>query len=298
MHFRDGLAEQFADNPQWASFLPAPATLPDGQEPGDLLPGRHAQRQVRSADTPNKIWNRIAQRINAYPYATSDYCTEKHYRDVFEFIRLNSGMIDRFVECGVFQGGLSVVLAGCALAFDFQLDLIDVNPAALHATYHRIRLTFPEALPRIRIFFGELPNYVKTCMREPDFHNAVLHHDGSHRFNIVMRDLASLYYVRKKLHAVLVQDTHLRHSDPAKFCFVDAALAAVFGLDLKYQPIGQTFQTTTYPQLLKQQGEHDVYFLGGRPEGMMIPMAENSFFYPHALHNIDDFIAFPAPQPA
>ncbi len=297
MLFTDVFVEPFAQHPQWATFLPVPAPLAEGENPGDLLPGRHLQRQARPTDTANKIWNRIAQRINAYPYATSDQCSEKHYRDVFEFIRLNTGSIDRFVECGVFQGGLSILLAGCALEFDFQLDLVDIDPAALNATFHRIRLTFPEALPRIRLFLGELPNYVKACVREPDFQNAVLHHDGSHRFNIVVRDLASLFYVRSKLHAVLIQDTHLRHSDPAKFCFVDAAVAAVFGLDLKYQPIGVTFHATTFPERLKREGEHDVYFVGGLSEGMMIPLAENNFLYPHALHSIDDFIAFPAPQP-
>lgn len=251
------------------------------------------RRQSRSTDTPDEIWNDLATRINAYPYATSDQCSEKHYRDVVEFIRLNDGIIDRFVECGVFQGGLSVLLAGCAQAFDFRLDLVDVNPAALNATFQRIRLTFPEAVPRIRLFLGELPNYVKACLQEGDLRNIMLHHDGSHRFNIVVRDLASLFYMRSQLHAVLVQDTHLRHSDPANYCFVDAALAAVFGVDLRYQPIGVTFGATTSPELLAREGKHDVYFLGGRPEGMMIPLAENSFLYPHALHTIDDFIAFP-----
>lgn len=291
---KDNHVAQFAADPRWGTFIECPAPLGAGEDPGQLLPWQNMRKQTRAPDPSNRLWNDLIARINAYPFATSDQCSDKHYRDVFEFLRINNGAVDHFIECGVFQGGLSVLLAGCAVAFNFQLDLIDIKPAALAATYQRIRLTFPESLPRIRLFFGELPNYVKSTMREPSFSQAILHHDGSHRFNTVVNDLASLYFIRNRLHAVLVQDTHLRHSNPADFCFVDAAVAAVFGFDLRYQPIGVTFEKTTYPHLLKTEGRHDIYFVGGRPEGMMIPLAENPFLYPHDLHVIDDLIAFPA----
>lgn len=294
MTFVDYFTAQYADRDGWGDFMPAPEPLADGVNPTDLVTRKVPMAMRALPEDKNNIWNSIVQRINAYPFPTSDQCSPKHYRDVFEFMRINNGAIDRVVECGVFHGGMSVVLAGCALAFDFTLDLVDVDPGTLAATYHRIRLTFPEAIDRVRPFWGELPNYVKTVLPDNRFKNAVLHHDGSHQFNVVMRDLASLYYVRTRMHAILVQDTHLRHSDPENYCFVDAAIAAVFGIDPRYQPIGTTFPMTTAPGHYERGKRHNVYFVAGQPEGMMLPLAENSFRYPHdAIHCIDDFIKFP-----
>ena len=48
------------------------------------------------------------------------------------------------------------------------------------------------------------------------------------------------------------------------------------------------------PEIDLENGKNDVYFLEGRPEGMMIPLAENRFLYPTPMHKIDDFISFPA----
>jgi hypothetical protein len=163
--------------------------LPEQEDPRSLLPWKGMMLQHRTTTAIDPTWNAIAARINAFPYPTSDQCSEKHYQDVFEFLRINRNIVDRVFECGVFHGGMSVLLAGCALAFDFYLDLIDVNPAALQSTFHRIRRTFPEALPKVRIFLGEIPNYVKTVMQDSEFKNAILHHDGSHRFNTVVNDL-------------------------------------------------------------------------------------------------------------
>ncbi|MDC7788604.1 hypothetical protein PQJ75_24285 [Rhodoplanes sp. TEM] len=298
MSFHDPLVDRFASHPGWGCFMARPEPLPADGDPIALVGVDVPLTDLkRSETTDNRIWNDIARRINAYPFRTSDQCSEKHYRDVFEFLRLNNGVVRRVVECGVFHGGLSVELAGCAVAFDLAIDLVDVNPGALLAAWHRIARTFPEALDRVRLFLGELPNYVQAVAADPDFDAALVHHDGSHRFPVVMRDLASLYYVHKRVHALIIQDTHLRHSDPSNFCFVDAAVAAVFGIDPRYQPVGTTFVTTTTPAGYRRGEKHNVYFQAGRPEGMLIPIAENRFLYPHPLiHRLDDFVQCPARQ--
>jgi hypothetical protein len=298
MTFVDGFVAQYADRDGWGDFVAAPAPLAADVNPASLVTFFKAPMSLPGLPQgENKIWNDIARRINSYPFPSSDQCSAKHYRDVFEFMRLNAGAVDRVVECGIFHGGMSVVLAGCAVAFDFTIDLVDVVPETLAAAYHRIRLIFPEALDRVRLFWGELPNYVKAVIPDAGFKNAVLHHDGSHIFNVVVRDLASLYYVRTRLHAILVQDTHLRHTNPDHYYFVDAAIAAVFGIDPRYQPIGTTFAETTAPDQYQRGKRDNVYFVGGQPEGMMLPLAENRFRYPHAVHRIDDFIKFPAKPP-
>lgn len=294
MTFHDPFVAQYAGRDGWGNFLPLPAPLAAGSDPIESVTRKMQMSRHPLPLDGNKIWDGIAARINAYPFVTSDQCSHKHYRDVFEFMRLNNGSLDRVVECGVFHGGMSAVLAGCAVAFNFTLDLIDVDPGSLTASYHRMLLTFPEAAGRIRLFWGELPNYVKQVRDEPDFSNAVLHHDGSHQFNVVMRDLASLYYIREKLHAVLIQDTHLRYSNPDNYCFVDAAVAAVFGIDPHYQPLGITFSHTTHPEGYQRGKKDNVYFVANQPEGMMLPIAANTFRYPHVLNRIDDFIKFPS----
>jgi hypothetical protein len=287
--FRNEFCAPFALMDGWGSFIPHPAPTADGLDPGQEVGAKFGPvRQHRNTNTQNRVWNAIAQRINAYPYPVSDQCSEKHYWDVFEFLRGNVGVVDRVAECGTFEGGLSVLLAGCAVAFDFRLDLIEVVPARMAATYHRIRMTFPEALDRVNLFFGEVPNYVKAVRDDPTFRNAVLHHDGSHIFQTVTRDLASLSFVKDRVHAVLIQDTHLRKTDPDQCWFVDAAVTAVFGHDPHYQPLGVTFPETTAPD------DNGIYFVGGRPEGMLLPIELNTFLYPHPGQTLDALIAYPA----
>ena len=296
--YTDPYTEQYADREGWSHFMTPPEPLPEGRNPADLVTIEVPRRKVNHDEhAGNRIWNDIARSINTYPFLTSDQCSPKHYRDVFEFLRLNNGVVRRVAECGVFHGGMSVLLAGCALAFDLRIDLIDVNPECLLASYHRIRATFPEALDRVRLFWGELPNFVQAVAEDPDFDDAVIHHDGSHTFNVVVRDLSSLYFLRNKLHAVLIQDTHLRNSDVNNFCFVDAAVAAVFGHDLRYQPIGAVYANTSHPNGYRRGEQDNVYFVKDRSEGMMIPLAENEFLYPHPnIHVIEDFILFPTRQ--
>lgn len=281
--------EQYGAGPSWGKFIPHPQPLPEGTNPTEKIGKKfHPVRQNRSTNTENKIWNEINKRIIEYKFPVSDLCSEKHYFDVFEFLRSNNGLIDRVAECGTFQGGLSVLLAGCALAFDFKLDLIEINTEFLEQTYHRIRLTFPEALDRVNLFHGEIPNYVQHAQQNKDFNNIVIHHDGSHAFPTVFRDLASLYYIKDKVHALLIQDTHMRHTDPNQLNFVDAAVNTVFGFDPYYQPIGMTHQETTQPS------NEGIYFLGGRSEGMLIPIAMNQFFYPHPNQPLESLIKYPS----
>ncbi len=43
-----------------------------------------------------------------------DQCSSKYYFDLFNCVKSNLGEITRIVEVGVFMGGASSILAGCA----------------------------------------------------------------------------------------------------------------------------------------------------------------------------------------
>jgi hypothetical protein len=117
--------------------------------------------------------------------------------------------------------------------------------------------------------------------------STIVHHDGNHQFPQVVKDLASLYYVRDQLFAVIAQDTHLRA--PVQYNnFVDMAIYAVFGTDLGFAPIGAVYgEGDPVCQPNNYQGQ---YFVPGRPEGIVIPMACNSFRYPHPMLKMEDFL--------
>jgi hypothetical protein len=187
----------------------------------------------------------------------------------------------------VVLGGSTSFIAGTIEQFDFDLDLIDINPRFLRFAHERVRRMYPEAAKRIRLFYGDLPSYVRHVMRREDGHSYIVHHDGAHDFNQVVKDMASLYFVRDQLLAIIAQDTHLRgHID--KMNFVDLALNAVFGMDLKYAPIGANYPENHMLTLPNQyQGN---YFMPNAAEGIVLPMAVNQFHYPHPNHSIEDFL--------
>jgi len=204
-----------------------------------------------------------------------------------------NGEYDRVVEVGVFMGGASVMLAGCSGRFDFDLDLIDTQDAFLRFTYERIRRTFPEATGRIRMYHGTVEEYVRDVMLpEEAGGRSIIHHDGAHDFNQVLRDLTALSFVRDKLHSIIAQDTHLRGT-LEEMNFVDMAILAVFGTGLTYVPIGKVydaFDPCTLPNVY--QGN---YFRPGIAEGMVVPMGANVFHYPHPSATFESM--FPEPKP-
>lgn len=236
----------------------------------------------------NRIFDEIFTRLKSYKVAYEDQCSAQYYFDLVQTLRDFSGEYDRVVEVGVYMGGSTTVFAGCAERFDYDLDLVDVHAPFLLYAYERARRLFPDAARRIRLFHGDLPAYVNAVSGE-NFGSCVVHHDGAHDFNQVVKDMASLSFIRDRLHAVIAQDTNLRGSIE-HMNFVDMALYAVFGLDLNYAPIGAVIDPNndflTAPNCY--QGN---YCVPGQHEGFVLPMAMNHFHYPHPNMTIEPLLA-------
>jgi len=234
----------------------------------------------------NLIYDRLHDELSKQNIPYEDQCSAQYYFDLVTTLRDLNGEYDRVVEVGVFMGGASSVFSGLISSFDFDLDLVDINLHYLQFSYERIRRIYPEAASRVRLFYGDLPSYVKHVLMQEDPKSCIVHHDGAHDFTQVTKDLGSLSFVQEKLLAVISQDTHLRGTQHMNF--VDMALYAVFGVDLSYAPIGASYDEwdgRTHPN--EFQGN---YFVAGAPEGMVVPMSANSFHYPHLEMELDNFL--------
>ena len=241
----------------------------------------------------NKVFDDIAARAGTFSVGYEDQCSAKYYFDLFDCLRSCYGEIDRVVEVGVFMGGASVILAGCGEKLDFELDLVDVNPRFLLFSYERIRRTFPEQARRVRLFLGDLPTYVRDVLLQEPNVTAMVQHDGSHEFNQVVRDLGSLHYAHPRIHSLAIQDTHLRGL-PHQLNFVDAAVCAVFGFEAVFAPLGTSYSEYDHDVTTPNRFEGN-YFLPGRPEGMYLTMAANTFHYPHPAISLESFLPKPSP---
>ncbi|TGX54083.1 hypothetical protein E5A73_08140 [Sphingomonas gei] len=252
-----------------------------------IASGYRAVGQIGALLGQSRIFDRIVAKLQALGLDYEDQCSAQYYFDLVRTLRDFNGEFDRVVEVGVFMGGSSTFLAGCIEPFDFDLDMVDIDPNFLRFAYERVRRMYPEAAKRIRLFHGDLPSYVRHVMLgEPD-HRTIVHHDGSHEFNQVVKDMSSLYYVREQLFAIIAQDTHLRGTIQ-NMNFVDLALYAVFGTDLKYASIGAAYDR--FDSLTQPNAFQGNYFLPGVAEGVVLPMAANHFQYPHPELSIDDFL--------
>ena len=197
--------------------------------------------------------------------------------------------INRILEVGVFMGGSSSIFAGCIENTEVEFDMLDVNSIYLRYAYERIRRLFPEVAKRTRMFLGDLPTYVKSVLSQEKKRQYLIHHDGSHNFNEVISDLASLSFVRDKVRGLMIQDTHLRGGNINSYIFVDAAVYAIFGADVDHSKLGVTLSSKqTVPAF--QFDPHGTYLKANLPEGMYIPFANNTFQYPHPQTSLDDII--------
>jgi hypothetical protein len=256
--------------------------------------GYRAMNAAQAFRGQNRIFDAILAKSIGLDLNYEDQCSAQYYFDLARTLRDFHGEFDRVVEVGVFMGGSSAVLTGCMTPFGFDLDMVDVNLAYLHFAYERVRRLYPEEAGRIRLFHGDLPAYVRTAMGEPAGGGYVIHHDGAHDFNQVVRDMASLSFIRERLCAIIAQDTHLRGAI-GHMNFVDMAMYAVFGLDLNYAPIGASYGASD-PRTAPNAFEGN-YFMADKPEGFVLPMAMNGFVYPHPGLSIDDFLpALPVAQ--
>ena len=239
-----------------------------------------------------RIFDDIVERVRSFDVPYEDQCSIDYYFDIVRTLRDLNGEFDRVVEVGVFMGGASVMLAGCSGKFDFDIDLVDISADFLRFTYERIRRCYPEATGRVRLFHGDMPAYVREVMlKEAQSGQArmnLIHHDGAHDFNQVVKDLSALSFVRAQIHSIIAQDTHLRGT-LSEMNFVDMALAAVFGTGLTFVPIGKVYEqydSRTNPN--EYQGN---YFRPGIAEGMVVPMVANTFQYPHPKAQFEELFA-------
>jgi len=235
----------------------------------------------------DRDFREIVTRINVTE-GYEDQCSAKYYFDMCRVVLEEAEQIDRIVEVGVYMGGASVLLAGCAEKIDAELVMIDINDRHLQFSFERLRRSFPEAAERTRLFHGDLPTYVRdVLLPEAAEARIMVQLDGSHAFEDVVRDLGSLYYVRERLQGLMVQDTHLRGM-PKGARFIDAAVFGVFGGDMQYVSIGSTYDESQ-TELVTPNRFGGNYFLPGKPEGMYLPMSHNQFEYPHPSIRIEDF---------
>lgn len=279
----------------WATFIEPDRSIEDSPSPHEALQVpifsgyRAYDALLGSPEThADPLFKMIVDRVTNSGIAAEEQCSAKYYADVYNVLKVLNGGYNRVAEVGVFMGGSSVLLAACALAFDFQLDLVDISPNYLRFTYERIRRTFPEAIDRVRIFYGGVPEYTRAVLLDDQDSVTLVHHDGAHDFNQVVRDLSALSFVQDRLHSVILQDTHLR-GRASYMNFVDAAVYAIFGPQMQFAPIGAEY-TEEHVDMLKPNPYQGNYFLAGRPEGMFLPMDANVFHYPHPSMTIEEFL--------
>ena len=249
--------------------------------------GYHAASASDSLLGQNRIFDRIVAETKKLNLTYEDQCSAQYYFDLVRTLRDLNGQFDDVVEVGVFMGGSTSFLAGCSGPFDFDIDLVDVSAAFLRFAYERARQTYPDAAKQMRLFHGDLPTYVNTVALHEPHRRSIVHHDGCHEFSQVVKDMASLSFIRQQLVVVIAQDTHLRGT--AKHMnFVDMALYAVFGLDLKFAPIGTVL--SEHHHMTAPDAYFGNYFMAGVAEGIVLPMAENRFVYPHSAHRIEHML--------
>jgi hypothetical protein len=256
---------------------------------GHIRSGYHSAAGADAFLGQNRIFDRIAAKQASLDMDYEDQCSVRYYFDLVRTLRDLNGQYDRVVEVGVFLGGSSSYLAGCVEPFDFDIDMVDVDQNYLLFAYERVRRMYPEAAKRIRLFHGDLPTYVRHVMLGETDKTSIIHHDGAHDFNQVVRDMGSLYYAQEQVLAVIAQDTHLRGSIK-HMNFVDLALTAVFGKDMKFAPIGAVYEE--WDAMTGPDKYFGNYFIAGAHEGMVLPIAMNQFHYPHPRHDMDDLLPY------
>lgn len=286
----DYIGEVAMHQPSWGTFLTPDASLAGAEKPNELLnipiqSGFHADLAVFAGQ--NAVFDRIAERVAAVKLDYEDQCSPKHYFDVFSRIERDHAHVTRIVDVGTFMGGSAAVFAGCVEPMGLELDIVDANDAYLQFAYERVRRAFPGAAPRVRMFHGDLPTYVRTVLlAEPDT-RAFVHHDAAHDFGQVVKDLSSLYFARDRVHSLAVQDTHLRGSI-GYLNFVDAAVHAMFGKNVEFEPLGAVHPAGS-PVCEPNQWDGN-YFMAGEPEGMYVRFEGLPWKYPHPSMKLDEFM--------
>ncbi|MFC9973725.1 class I SAM-dependent methyltransferase [Spirillospora sp. NPDC127200] len=283
--------------PTWGSFLePDPALHEVEDLPGALgigiVTGHRANLGAMAGRDP--LFDRIAARIEFSSVQVEDQCSAEHYFDVFSRVQREHRRLTRLVDVGVFMGSSACLFAGCAEAMGLEVDLVDVNAHYLRFSYERLRRTFPSVAARVRMFHGDLPTYAATVLAAEPSTRAMVHHDGSHHFVQVVKDLSALYFVRDRVHALAVQDTHLR-GRIQEVNFVDAAMSAMFGNERPREQLGVRFTRESPRAVLEPNPWNGNYFLPGQAEGQFLLLADADWKYPHPSMQLADFLPVKAP---
>lgn len=208
------------------------------------------------------------------------------YEDSFNLLLNQKITVHRLVEVGVQFGDLSCQLAGLLNNFNLSLDLVDLDKDNLEYAYQNIAAVFPEVLPRVRFFYGDLPLYVKNVLSQ-SYDLNMIYYQGSYNFNDVVRDLGSTYFVKDKIAGVFVANIHLRHTDVNFYPFFDVALYALFGMNLNFIKLGNEIAEES---ALSNQADQATFWSKNRMDGMYIPYTHNQFRYPHPSTSLDNFI--------
>ncbi len=285
-----GLTSVSSKDPEWGTFIAPDKELEKLRDPNEkfnayIPSGNKADFSPFLSLDPlftSIVAKLIAQRAEIN---FEDQCSAKYYFDCFSILKKMKGKVRRIAEAGTYLGGASCVFAGCVQPFELELDLIDAKKEFLLFTYERIRRAFPEAITKVRLFFGDIPTYVKNVVAKEDQTDILIHHDASHNFNEVVRDLASLYYVKEKLHGIIIQDTHLRSAKLDRYIFVDAAVYAIFGFNIHFMELGAKFGRSTEPAYAGK-----TYFIDHHAEGFYLPFGLNHFLYPHPNMKMEETI--------
>lgn len=278
---KHGLIREGRKSAEWGTFILPDAELETIKDPNEKL-NVYIPSGNKADFNPflhrDAIFDSIVEKIVAQRTVMNyeEQCSGKYYFDVFNILQELKGKVRRVAEVGTFLGGASCIFAGCAEAFDFELDLIEAKKEFLLYTYERIRRAFPQVIGKVRLFLGDLPSYVKNVVQHEEQTNILFHHDAGHNFNQVVNDLASLSFIKDKAHSLMIQDTHLRSAKVQNYIFVDAAIFAVFGFDLTFAQFGARFNQSTEPAYFGKS-----YFIDNHSEGFYIPFDQNKFHYPH-----------------
>lgn len=280
-------------DPAWGSFIKPDGELENLKDPNDqykLARGSDYRPDYSPFVEQSPAFHKITKRIEdvSRNFTFEDQCSAKYYYDLFQLMPSITEKITRVVDVGVFMGGSASILAGCIEDKNIQLDLVDFGSEYLRITYERIRRTFPDVAKRTRLFLGDLPTYVNTVMMSEENNISLIHHDASHNFNEVIRDLAALSFVKNKVNGLIIQDTHLRGGNIGTNFFVDAALYAVFGGAMQFYEIGIKLATATEPAF--QASRFGTYFIDNQSEGMYIPFNLVQFRYPHPSIKLESML--------
>lgn len=284
---KHGLIREGRKDPEWGQFISPDRTLESISDPNEKLnvyipSGIKADfsAHLRRNTLFDSIVERIVAQRNIMNY--EEQCSGKYYFDCFNVLQNLTGKINRIAEVGTYLGGASCIFAGCMSTFNFELDLIEAKKEFLLYTYERIRRAFPDSVTRVRLFLGDMPTYIKNVVQVENQNKILFHHDAGHNFNQVVNDLASLYFIKEKTHSLIIQDTHLRSAKVHNYIFVDAAVFAIFGFNMRFAELGIKHSSATEPAYAGQ-----TYFIDNHSEGFYIPFDQNTFQYPHSSMKLD-----------